>query len=73
MTLDESLDRVITIRKRRGRLSYRALKVRFDMDGEYLERLKEEILYVDGSVVEADDRGCPGPACRDLRLFIGGV
>jgi hypothetical protein len=57
MTFDEILDQVITLLKRQGRVSFRALKVRFDVDDEYLEALKEEILYVHESSVEADDRG----------------
>ena len=57
MTFDEILEQVIALLKRQGRVSYRALKVRFDLDDEHLEALKEEIPYVHESVVEADDRG----------------
>src|SRR5215472_12034961 len=46
MTFDEILDQVITILQRQGRVSYRALKMRFDLDDEYLDVLKEELLYV---------------------------
>ena len=46
MTFDEILDQVITLLKRQGRVSYRALKRRFDIDDDYIEDLKDELLYV---------------------------
>jgi class 3 adenylate cyclase/predicted ATPase len=57
MTFDEILEQVITLLKRQGRVSYRALKMRLDIDDEYLDTLKEEILYVHQSDVQADDGG----------------
>src|SRR5712691_6189802 len=46
MTFDEILEQVIALLKRQGRVSYRALKMRFNLDDEYLDVLKEELLYV---------------------------
>src|SRR5262249_46424760 len=46
MTFDDILEQVITLLQRQGRVSYPALKVRFSLDDEYLEALKEELLYV---------------------------
>src|SRR5262247_2962711 len=46
MTFDEILEQVITLLQRQGRVSYRALKMRFNLDDEYLDVLKEELLYV---------------------------
>jgi class 3 adenylate cyclase len=46
MTFDEILAQIIDLLKRQGRVSYRALKMRFDLDDEYLDVLKEELLYV---------------------------
>jgi hypothetical protein len=40
MTFDEILDQVITLLQRQGRVSYRALKRRFDLDEDYLEDVK---------------------------------
>jgi class 3 adenylate cyclase/predicted ATPase len=57
MTFDESLEQTLTLLRRQGRVSYRALKVRFHLDDEHLEALKEEILYVHPSVVDDHDRG----------------
>src|SRR3989441_11618258 len=46
MTFDDILEQVIALLKRQGRVSYRALKIRFDLDDAYLDVLKEELLYV---------------------------
>jgi class 3 adenylate cyclase len=56
MTFDEILEQVLTLLKRQGRVSYRALKRRFDIDDDYIEDLKEEILYVH-PVVDDEGRG----------------
>jgi hypothetical protein len=40
MTFDEVLTQVLELLRRDGRVSYRALKRRFDLDEEYLEDLK---------------------------------
>src|SRR5713101_6060160 len=44
MTFDEILARVLDLLQRQGRVSYRALKRRFDLDDDYLEDLKAEII-----------------------------
>ena len=44
MTFDEILARTIDLLQREGRVSYRALRRRFDLDAEYLEDLKAEII-----------------------------
>src|SRR2546427_10249566 len=46
MTFDEILEQVIALLKRQGRVSYSALKRRFDLNDDYLNDLKDEILYV---------------------------
>src|SRR5215475_15300782 len=46
MTFDDVLEQVVTLLQRQGRVSYRALKMRFKLDDEYLDVLKEELLYV---------------------------
>ena len=45
MTFDEILEQAIEMLRRRGRLTYRALKRQFDLDDEYLDDLKEELIY----------------------------
>ena len=44
MTFDEILAQVLALLQRQGRVSYRALKRRFDLDDYYLEDLKAEII-----------------------------
>src|SRR6516165_7538343 len=46
MTFDEVLTQALELLKRQGRVSYSALKRRFDLDDDYLNDLKDEILYV---------------------------
>jgi hypothetical protein len=57
MTFDEVLTQALALLKRQGRVSYSALKRRFDLDDAYLNDLKDELLYVHASEVEADERG----------------
>jgi len=44
MDFYEVLGRVIKLLQRHGRLSYRALKVQFDLDDNRLDILKEELI-----------------------------
>ena len=44
MTFDEILAQVLDRAARQGRVSYRALQRRFDLDDAYLEDLKAEII-----------------------------
>ena len=46
MTFDDVLIQVLALLKRQGRVSYSALKRRFDLDDDYLNDLKDELLYV---------------------------
>src|SRR5215510_3269368 len=46
MTFDDILAQIIALLKRQGRVSYSALKRRFDLDDDYLNDLKDELLYV---------------------------
>src|SRR5262245_13458286 len=55
MTFYEILEQVIALLQRHGRLSYRALKVQFELDDDRLDLLKEELLYAQYPI--ADDHG----------------
>jgi class 3 adenylate cyclase/predicted ATPase len=55
MTFDDMLTQVITLLQRQGRVSYRALKMRFDLDDEYLDVLKEEL--IDAQRIAMDEGG----------------
>src|SRR5215475_15979479 len=56
MTFDEILEQAIEILRRRGRLTYRALKRQFDLDDEYLDDLKDELIYGQRLARDEDDR-----------------
>ena len=45
MDLYEVADQIMRLLQQRGRLTYRVLKLQFELDDETLEALKEEILY----------------------------
>ncbi len=57
MPFDEVLEKVLELLKRQGRLSYRALRVRFELTDEYLDALKEELLFAYPQVTDEDQRG----------------
>ena len=52
----EILAQVIDLLAREKRLSYRALKLRFHLDDEYLEGLKEEMIYTKRLAVDEEGR-----------------
>src|SRR5499426_3112228 len=54
MTFDDILEQAIAMLQRRKRLSYRALKRQFDLDDEYLEDLKLELIKVQQLAVDQD-------------------
>jgi class 3 adenylate cyclase/tetratricopeptide (TPR) repeat protein len=54
MTFDEVLDQVRELLQSKGRVTYRALKRRFDLDDEYLEDLKSELIKAERSAVDED-------------------
>ncbi len=55
MTFNDILDQAIEMLRQRGRLTYRALKRQFDLDDDYLEDLKEEL--IEGQRVAVDENG----------------
>ena len=57
MTFEEMLDQAMAMLQRRGRVTYRALKLQFNLDDDRLEALKEEILYSHPHMVNDDGRG----------------
>src|SRR5262245_60650588 len=56
MTFDNILAQIIDLLKRQGRVSYGALKRRFDLDDDYLNDLKDELLFAH-PVVDEENRG----------------
>ncbi len=57
MEFDDVLEQVLTLLERDKRLSYRGIKRRFGLDDQYLEDLKEELLFSHPEISEADGRG----------------
>ena len=55
MTFEELLDQAIALLQRRGRLTYRALKRQFNLDDDYLEDLKAELIQ--GQRLAIDEEG----------------
>jgi len=55
MKFDEVLDQVRELLQSKSRVAYRALKRRFELDDEYLEDLKAELIKAEG--VAADENG----------------
>src|SRR5947209_1410419 len=56
MTFDDILAQIIDLLKRQGRVSYSALKRRFALDDDYLNDVKDELLFAH-PVVDEDHRG----------------
>src|SRR5215475_11470493 len=57
MTFEEMLDHALAMLQRRGRVTYRALKLQFSLDDDHLEALKEELLYAHAHVVDDEGHG----------------
>jgi class 3 adenylate cyclase len=57
MTFEEILDHALAMLQRRGRVTYRALKLQFTLDDDQLEALKDELLYAHPQVVDDAGRG----------------
>jgi class 3 adenylate cyclase len=67
MTFEESLDQAIALLQRRGRVTYRTLRLQFQLDEDQLEALKDELLFAHPQVHDEAERGLvwtgdPGPA-----------
>jgi hypothetical protein len=56
MIFDEMLTQVLALLQREKRVSYRALKRRFDFDDDYLEDVKDELIYAKKLAVDEENR-----------------
>jgi hypothetical protein len=54
MDVYEVVDQVATLLRQRGRLTYRSLKLQFELDEETLEAVKDELLFAHPA---ADEEG----------------
>src|SRR5215510_7699163 len=57
VTFNDILSQTITMLQQHGRVSYRALKRQFAVDDDYLEDLKEAILFAHPQVFDEEGRG----------------
>jgi hypothetical protein len=57
MTFEELLDQALGMLRRRGRVTYGALKRQFALDDAYLADLKDAMLYANSHVVDDAGRG----------------
>ena len=56
MTFDEVFTQVLALLQQEQRVSYRALKRRFDLDDTYLEDVKDELIYAKQLARDEDGR-----------------
>src|SRR5438046_2883876 len=56
MTFDEVLEQVRELLQSKGRVAYRALKRRFELDDEYLEDLKAELIDAEHMACDEDGK-----------------
>jgi class 3 adenylate cyclase/predicted ATPase len=56
MTFEEILDQAIALLRRRGCVTYRTLKLQFDLDDDHLDALKEELIEAEQLAVDQDGR-----------------
>src|SRR5215471_3623882 len=57
MTFEKILDQALDMLRRRGRVTYGALKRQFGLDDAYLADLKDAMLYANSRVVDDAGRG----------------
>ena len=56
MTFEEMLAHVLELLQREKRVSYRALKLRFAINDDYIEGLKDELIYAKKLAVDEEKR-----------------
>src|SRR2546428_1911213 len=56
MTFDEILAQIIEVLKSQGRVSYGAIKRRYNLDDAYLDDLKDEIIHAQRIATDEDGR-----------------
>ncbi len=57
MKFSEIVKQAVALLQDSGRVSYRALKMEFDLDDDQLDALKEELLFSHTEIAEVDGRG----------------
>jgi len=57
MKFSEIIEQARSLLQRKGRMSYGALKIEFDLDDAGIDALKEELLFSYPEIEEAEGRG----------------
>ncbi len=57
MKFSEIVKQAVTLLQDSGRVSYRGLKLEFQLDDDQLDELKEELLYIHPQIVDDEGRG----------------
>src|SRR4029453_4401251 len=56
MTFEEIVDQAMALLQRRGRVTYRMLKLQFQLDAEQLEALTEELIEAEHPGIDEDGK-----------------
>ncbi len=56
MKFSEIIDQAAALLQRKGRVSYRTLKIEFNLTDEHLDALKEELIDVEALAVDKDGK-----------------
>src|SRR6267142_2597092 len=56
MTFHDILTQVLALLQQEKRVSYRALKLRFDINDDYIEGIKDELIYAKKLAVDEENR-----------------
>src|SRR5215468_3125616 len=56
MTFDEALDQVRALLQQRGRVTYRSLKLRYQLDDELLAGITDELISAERVAVDEDGK-----------------
>ena len=56
MTFDEILDQIVALLKRQGLVSYSALKIRFNLNDDYLQAFKTELIEAQHLAIDENGR-----------------
>src|SRR5947199_6496282 len=56
MTFDDVLAQALELLQREGRVSYRALKLRFNINDDYIEGIKDELIYAKKLAMDEENR-----------------
>ena len=56
MDYDELVANIINLLEREKRVPYRAIKLRFGIDDDYIEGLKDELIYAKKLAIDEDNR-----------------